>query len=275
MPRPARPWFRVYVEAFGDPKIRSLTPAQRWLWIAILAAARQSVVPGKLLLSRSQVMSSRDLADFAGVDVRVVTNALPLLESLGMVRWEKRPRCLVVCQWKERQYESDNTTERTRKHRSREQGRNVPTSFPGTPPESESENRDRDIHKSSSVSTVNGHPPDDDDDPFTRTVELVVEAKMRGREPTNGNGYRRTVKANTELEDGQLIRRMLDDGTEPEKVALFVLGHGFGSDRTTINADALGTDVPWCDADCPECDGDAWIDTGHGLAPCPNRKVLR
>ena len=46
MPRVARPWFRFYVEAMRDPKMRRLSPAERWLWVAVLAACRESWIPG-------------------------------------------------------------------------------------------------------------------------------------------------------------------------------------------------------------------------------------
>src|SRR5262245_42102119 len=65
VPRPSRPWFRVYVEAFADPKIRRLTPPHRWLWIAILGAARQSCVPGLLLIAPGVPMTRAELAAHA------------------------------------------------------------------------------------------------------------------------------------------------------------------------------------------------------------------
>ena len=63
MPRPARPWFRFYVEALSDRKLRRLTPAQRWLWVAVLGAARQSPIPGHLMVSEREPMDAHDLAD--------------------------------------------------------------------------------------------------------------------------------------------------------------------------------------------------------------------
>jgi hypothetical protein len=137
MPRPARPWFRFYVEAMRDPKMRRLTPAQRWLWVAILSAARESCEPGRLVIAPGVPMTESDLADYAGMRRPEVMDGLAVMLELGMVvedvvTW-------VVPAWNDRQYESDNTTERTRKHRSKEQGRNVPTTPVGTPPETEAE----------------------------------------------------------------------------------------------------------------------------------------
>lgn len=142
MARPSRPWFRFYVEALHDPKLRRMPPAHRWVWVAVLAAARASCVPGDVLVSEKQPMTSHDLADFASVPVREVNKALAAFEAAGMVTREDAGHWRVT-HWHDRQYESDDVTERTRKHRSRERSherdRNVPTPFPGTPPETETD----------------------------------------------------------------------------------------------------------------------------------------
>lgn len=131
MPRKPRPWFRFYVEAFHDPKLRRLPSAQRWVWAAVLGAARQSPVPGVLLVSEHQAMDEHDLADMAAVPVRDVRKALAAFEAAGMVeRLDGGP--WRATNWGRRQFESDDTTERTRKHRSTEPLRNVPTTAEGT-----------------------------------------------------------------------------------------------------------------------------------------------
>lgn len=129
MPRPARPWFRFYVEALSDRKLRRLTPAQRWLWVAVLGAARMSPEPGVLLVAENEPMDEHDLADIAAMPVRDVEKALPLFERAGMLHRDDAG-AWVVTNWSGRQYESDNVTARTRKHRSKEHGRNVPTNVP-------------------------------------------------------------------------------------------------------------------------------------------------
>lgn len=190
MPRPQRPWFRFYVEAVHDRKLRRLTPAQRWLWVAVLAAARQSPTPGQLMISTTQPMDAADLADFAGMTAREVNKAMPLFAASGMVT--DHDGTWVVNNWTERQYESDNVTERTRRHRSQEQGRNVPTSFPGTPPESESESESETdpCHRLSSNSRADPQRVDDDDgnEPEAITEALVILARrdLAARENAKG-----------------------------------------------------------------------------------------
>lgn len=118
MPRPSRPWFRMYVEALADQKLRRLPPVQRWLWVGILAAARQSPKPGWLMSSEAHPHDVNTLADLANVPVKEVGPALRYFHQAGMI--EAGPdNVWIVTHWDERQYESDTSTERTRRHRSK------------------------------------------------------------------------------------------------------------------------------------------------------------
>lgn len=137
MPRPSRPWFRFYVEALADRKLRRMTPAQRWLWVAVLGAARQSPVPGYLLVSEREPMDAHDLADIAAMPVREVTAALPKFEVAGMLHHDEGLGCWAVSAWHDRQYESDDVTKRTAKHRSKERSNDVPGNAPETDTETD------------------------------------------------------------------------------------------------------------------------------------------
>lgn len=130
MARPVRPWFRFYVEAFPDRKIRRLKPAQRWVWVAVLGAARESHEPGKLYVAPGLPMTRRELADYAAVSDRELESALKAMSELSMITLTDA--LITVTNWDKRQFESDNVTERTRDHRerSREQDRNVPGNTP-------------------------------------------------------------------------------------------------------------------------------------------------
>ena len=119
MPRKRRPWFRIYTEILGDRKLRRQDPAVRWLWIVVLAIARESPTPGTLLLASNdgveEPIDATDLADKGALPVDVVKAGMAEFERLGMVTivdgaW-------VVTQWGARQFESDDVTRRTRKHR--------------------------------------------------------------------------------------------------------------------------------------------------------------
>lgn len=157
MPRPQRPWFRLYVETMADSKLRRMPVAHRWVWIGVLAAARQSPTPGVLLISPGEAMTVDDLADFCAVPVKNVSAALAVFERYGMVDTDPCSAWRVV-NWSARQFESDAVTERTRKYRSNTTDRNDvgtfqrrsrersdpvagngSSSFPGTAPETDTE----------------------------------------------------------------------------------------------------------------------------------------
>lgn len=139
MPRPSRPWFRMYVETFSDRKILRLTPTQRWLWVSILGAARESPKPGYLVLTEGVPMTHGELARYADVRPREVAPALETMRSLGMLTVEGD--LISVCNWDSRQHESDVSTPRTQAHRerSKEQGKTVPTNRVRNAPETETE----------------------------------------------------------------------------------------------------------------------------------------
>lgn len=122
MARPARPWFRFYVEAFSDRKLRRLKVEHRWLFVACLGAARQSPRPGILLVADGHPMDEYDLADYAGLDVRTVRAGLVALGKMGLIV-KGSPGDLEEIAYRSpafqnRQFESDDVTKRTRKHRS-------------------------------------------------------------------------------------------------------------------------------------------------------------
>lgn len=140
MARPARPWFRFYVEAFADRKLRRLKVEYRWLFAACLGMARQSSQPGRLLVG-DQPAEVADIADYAALPVGVTSKGITQLLKDGLLI--RDGDVLVVPAFLRRQFESDNVTERTRKHRSQERsnddGGNVPTPPEGTPPETEAD----------------------------------------------------------------------------------------------------------------------------------------
>lgn len=116
MPREARPWFRFYCEAVWDRKLRRLDGDLRWLWVVVLAAARQSSVPGRLLLTATEAMVVDDLADAANLPVSRVDAGVQAFLNLGLLTVDGD--AWVVSKWGERQFESDSSTERSRRSRS-------------------------------------------------------------------------------------------------------------------------------------------------------------
>lgn len=108
MPRKKKPWFRVYVEMVRDRKLRRLTPAQRWLWVVMMACARESPIPGLLMLSETEAMTAKDLAGEADVKLTEVTDAITKMEGpLEMLERDERFGAWFIPSFWERQYESD------------------------------------------------------------------------------------------------------------------------------------------------------------------------
>lgn len=224
VPRPARPWFRFYVEALHDRKLRRLTPAQRWLWVAILGAARQSPTPGHLLVSEREPMDATDLADIAGMPVREVERALPLFDRAGLIA--KEGDTWYVPKWNGRQYESDNVTERTRKHRSKPDGENDVGTFQpgsmerrngdeispvGTPPESETETDTYSRRPSDSRGAI-AEPVDDDDlstvpDETWDHYATLMLAKQTPGTVKNPGPWKATTSRNARSELGETAAR--------------------------------------------------------------------
>lgn len=144
-----RYWFRFYVEAVADPKLRQLSPAHRWLWVAVLAAARQSPIPGTLMISEHQVMNESMLSDFAAMRRNDARAGLRLLDEIGVIAWDADLGTWRVPQWSTRQFESDEANVRSRRHRSKQRANdaacNVASMGDATPPETETETETEDI----------------------------------------------------------------------------------------------------------------------------------
>lgn len=119
MAKKRMPWFRFYVEAPADRKVRRMKPEHRWVWVCVLCAARSSPTPGELWVAPGDPMVVEDLADLAGVSVKVAQAAVDHMVQLGMVEGSEP---WVVPAWGDRQYESDTSTDRVKKHRAKQAG---------------------------------------------------------------------------------------------------------------------------------------------------------
>lgn len=137
MGRPKRPWFRFYCEALHDRKLRRLKPEYRWLWVAVLACARQSPVPGYLLLNEHEPITLADLADDAAMKPLAVKSGMEQIEWLGMVHVDDSTGAWCVTKWNERQYESDQSADRMQRHREGGSDGSSGVTTPSQPPSHE------------------------------------------------------------------------------------------------------------------------------------------
>ena len=127
MARTPKPWYRFYTEAISDRKLRRMSPAARWVWVAALSAARESPQPGRLLLAEGEPMTVSDLADYAGALKKNGHEMVTVALRLQMLHYDGET--LVVTHWGDRQFEADNVTARTQRHRDkakREEGLREP-----------------------------------------------------------------------------------------------------------------------------------------------------
>lgn len=136
-------WFRCYTEIKRDRKLRRLPISYRWIWVVVLAMAKESPVQGKLLISENIPATIEDIADEAAADIEETEQAIQKFIEQDMMHEENG--VLVLTNWDKRQFVSDSSTERVRKHRERKretfQERYINSDV--TPPEAEAESRDQ------------------------------------------------------------------------------------------------------------------------------------
>lgn len=99
-------WFRLYDDAINDPKVLRLPEVARWQWVAMLCVASKhdGVLP-----------QLADIALLLRMPMRKAAATLARLREAGLV--DETDAGLVPHNWDGRQYKSDTSTERVRKHR--------------------------------------------------------------------------------------------------------------------------------------------------------------
>lgn len=110
-------WFRCYTDIKRDRKLRRLPIAHRWIWVAVMAMAKESPIQGRLLISENIPATIEDIADEAAADIEETEKAIQKFIEQDMLHEENG--VLVLTNWGKRQYTSDNSTKRVRKHRQR------------------------------------------------------------------------------------------------------------------------------------------------------------
>lgn len=209
MSPPRKPWFRFYSEAISDPKIRRLKPEQRWLWVAVLALARQSPEPGLLLLTADQPLGAAEVADAAALPLKATTAGLAELVNLGLL--ERDGDVWSVRKWAERQYESDTSTERVKKFRQRSMKRSIGVTgdVSVTPPDTEEKKKE--LLTSSTGLQVDHPQPGDNED------RVAVAARRLGQLDHDQAEAAGKVRANP---DGHLAACIRNRANDPQLNAI-------------------------------------------------------
>lgn len=219
-------WFRVYDEILDDPKVQLLSPELFKTWINLLAVASRNngMLPPLRELAFSLRLSAEDIQ--SRLDDLILVGLIDILpgEILAPHNWSKR-------QWK-----SDDSTERVRRHRAKKAQANENAGKPEakrncnadvtvtvTPPESEAETEteSKGLPLTPSCGPASDPPPDAPDaEPTNRQPRVdVVEAFNAWNEMANRIGLPMALKL-TDSRAKALRARLREHGAESWKTAL-------------------------------------------------------
>ena len=105
------PWFRMYHEAVDDEKLRLLAFEDRWHYVAILCCKCAGIIDS----NTDPAMLERKLSVKMGVQVRELEEIKRRLMEVNLIDENWQPES-----WDKRQFRSDHSTERVRKHRQKQ-----------------------------------------------------------------------------------------------------------------------------------------------------------
>ncbi len=106
------PWFRMYGDAIDNDKLRLLAFEDRWHFMALCCCMTQGIQDGS-----SDVLVRRRVAVKLGLQISELENLEQRLREVDLIG-----DGLVPLKWDERQFQSDSSTERMRKHREKKNG---------------------------------------------------------------------------------------------------------------------------------------------------------
>lgn len=137
------PWFRLYTEILDDKKIKRVcrvTGESKALvigvWVILLTLASDSDERGLLYISDDTPYTIDDLSAETGLDEDALVTVLNEFTKLGMLA-KVENETLQISKWNDRQYKSDVSSARVKKHR--ETLHNRYSNSDVTPPESDTE----------------------------------------------------------------------------------------------------------------------------------------
>jgi len=106
-----------------DPKLKRVSPAGRWLWIAFLCLANDD---GELLIVPGEPLTVAEIGEMAGVtDQDELARSVAWFKRAEML--DEQEGILKLTKWGVRQYRADSSAERTRRYRKRKQNTDTDT----------------------------------------------------------------------------------------------------------------------------------------------------
>ena len=101
-----RSWIKLYTNVVFGSTSKELLPAERWVWIGLLALAGDSVVDGFVCLSETLGYTNEQLADILGVEIMVLAAALSKMSATGKIAIDPKNK-ISILNWKKYQSEYD------------------------------------------------------------------------------------------------------------------------------------------------------------------------
>ena len=112
----AQPWLRLYREVVTDPKLCRLSGAARFVWIVLMCLANDN---GRVEIADGVPYDRGDIANLAGVGNDTVDDAFAWFIKTKMISTDATGN-ITLNNWNKRQFKSDDSTERVRKHRAKQ-----------------------------------------------------------------------------------------------------------------------------------------------------------
>lgn len=125
----ANAWFRMYSEAVDDDKLKLLSPADRWHFVALLCCKNIGIVDEE----QPPAMMRRRVAARMSVSLSQLDAIAKRLAEVGIID----PSTLQPTKWEDRQFTSDTSADRMRRLRARNKGHDVTSHKPSRVTESD------------------------------------------------------------------------------------------------------------------------------------------
>jgi len=136
-------WFRLHNKLLNDPVVQALSPDHFKIYINVLCHASS--------INRGGYVGTLHETSFALREtIQAVTSCFNVLQGVGLiVTNETDGETFQIPQWKKKQYESDSSTDRVKKHREKVKRSKTVTV---TPPDTEADTEQIQIKKESRAS---------------------------------------------------------------------------------------------------------------------------
>jgi len=115
-------WFRMYSEILNDPKMVDLTTTDYGVWVKLLALANQQSERGFIRLRSARGQAIGTLSTLLRHRKDRLRTTLDLFKERGMIDFDLdgKEGWLEITNWNKKQFQSDDVTARTRKHKQKE-----------------------------------------------------------------------------------------------------------------------------------------------------------